>query len=338
MKKKNFLLETEKRYNRTIVLFSILLIITFSGCDRIVNTNQSGSGIPPAVPAGLRIAYATDGEVALVWQSNSEADLQGYNIYRSTDSTNFLLAGSTGDNYYYDDSLQYNKTYYYRITATDIWNDESLPTKIVSAKPINRYAPTAPDGLSINARNYQDSISVFLSWNSNYESDIAGFNIYRSEDQNFNADSTTLIGFSSDINYTDTLNLSLYQEYYYKIKAVDKGGLISGASFEVNDEILGIPKIIFPANNSTVNYFDNFLIKSVSVPANYKIVVQDNMFYGEIWSDDFSSSIIDDTIAVNFNPTYTYTNVPYYWRIMTFTNGSNEPNSVSPLYKFIIKQ
>ncbi len=338
MEKKNYLLKTEERHNRTIVLLLILLIITFSGCDRIVNTNQSGSGIPPAVPTGLRVAYATDGEAALVWRSNSEADLQGYNIYRSTDSTNFILAGSTSDNYYYDDSLQYNETYYYKITATDIWNDESLPTKIVSAKPINRYAPSIPAGLSINARNYQDSISIYLSWNPNYESDIAGFNIYRSKERNFNADSTTLIHFTSDINYTDTLNLSLYQEYYYKIKAVDKGGLISGASYEVSDEILGIPKIIFPANNSTVNYFNYFLIKSVSVPANYKIVVQDNMFYGEVWSDDFTSSIIDDTVAVNFNASYINTYVPYYCRIMTFTNGSNEPNSVSPLYKFIIKQ
>jgi len=320
------------------VYFSFLLLLISYGCDRLVDTSQTDNGIPPAVPVGLQVAYATDGEVALAWQSNSEADLEGYNIYRSTDSSNFVLIGNSSYNYYYDDSLQYNKTYYYRITAMDIWNNESKPTKIVSAEPINRYAPSMPIGLSINARNYQGNISVYLSWDPNYESDIAGFNIYRSTNQSFNADSSTFVGFTTNINYTDTLNLKLYTKYYYKIRAVDRGGLIGAESYQVSDEILGIPQIIFPADNSQVNYFNYFLIKAISVPANYKIVVQDNMFYGEIWSDNFFSSVVDDTMSVNFNPTYINANVPYYIRIITFSNGVNEPNSVSPLYKFVIKQ
>ncbi len=316
----------------------VLILILFSGCDRLVNTNQTDNGIPPAVPLGLHIAFATDGEVGLVWQNNSEADLQDYNIYRSTDSTNFILIGNSNYNYYYDDSLQYNVTYYYRITALDIWNNESQPTNIVSAKPINRYAPSAPTGLSINARNFQGSFSVYLSWNPNYETDIAGYNIYRSSNQNFTTDNTTLEGFSSNINFTDTLNLILYRTYYYKIRAVDKGGLIGPESDQVSDAILGISKLIFPANNSEVNYFSNFLIKTISVPANYKIVVQDNMFYGEVWSDNFYTSSVNDTIAINFNPTYTNADVPYYLRIITFSDGGYQPNGVSPLYKFIIKQ
>ena len=332
-----FLVNKNNFIQASVYIFITALFLS-SGCDRLVDTSQTDNGIPPAVPVGFQVAYATDGEVALAWQSNSEADLAGYNIYRSTDSTNFILIGNSSYNYYYDDSLQYNKTYYYRITAIDIWNNESLPTKVVSAKPINRYVPGAPVGLSINARNYQGSLSVYLTWNPNYESDIAGFNIYRSTDNGFNADSTTLVGFSTNINYTDTLKLSLYTTYYYKIRAVDKGGLIGVESNQVSDKILGVPQIIFPADNSEVNYFSSFLIKAISIPANYKIVVQDNMFYGEVWSSNFFSSVVDDTMTVNFNPTYISTNIPYYLRIITFSNGGNEPNSVSPLYKFVIKQ
>jgi hypothetical protein len=331
-------LNNKNNFIRITGYIFVVLLFFYYGCDRLVDTSQTDNGIPPAVPVGLQVAYATDGEVVLAWQSNSEADLAGYNIYRSRDSTNFILIGNSGYNYYYDDSLQYNKTYYYRITAIDIWNNESLPTKVVSAKPINRYVPSAPIGLSINARNYQGSLSVYLTWNPNYESDIAGYNIYRSLKQEFNADSTSLVGFSTDINYTDTLKLSLYTTYYYKLRAVDKGGLIGIASNQVSDEILGVSQIIFPANNSEVNYFSSFLIKAIGVPANYKIVVQDNMFYGEVWSHNFFSSTVNDTLAVNFNPTYINTNVPYYLRIITFSNGANQPNSVSPLYKFIIKQ
>ena len=217
-------INNENNFIRITGYIFIVLLFFYSGCDRLVDTSQTDNGLPPAVPVGLQVAYATDGEVVLAWQSNSEADLAGYNIYRSTDSTNFVMIGNSSYNYYYDDSLQYNEIYYYRITAIDIWNNESQPTAIVSAKPINRYIPSAPIGLSINARNYQGSLSVYLIWNPNYESDIEGFNIYRSTNQNFKADSTNLVGFSTDINYTDTLKLSLYTTYYYKIKSFNTGG------------------------------------------------------------------------------------------------------------------
>ena len=299
---------------------------------------QPGSGLPPAVPVGLTVVYADDGSIALFWQSNTEPDLYGYNVYRSTDSVNFMAINFTSNNYYVDDSLNYNTTYYYRITAINLGNKESLPSNIVSGKPINLYAPSQPQGLSINARNWEGNISVYLSWNPNYEGDIAGFNIYRSLSPDFNSDSANLIGFSNGIDFTDTLNFKLYMQYYYRIRAVDKGGLISTQTPEVNDEIYGIPQIIFPQDGTQTTYFSSFVIKAVGVPADYKIVVQDNKFFGTFWSTDFSSSVTNDTISISFNPYYINTGVTYYWRVATYSQNGNQPNSVSPLYKFIIKQ
>jgi len=308
------------------------------GCQREIDLVQPGNDTPPAVPVGLKVVFADDGSIGLFWQSNAEADLNGYIVYRSTDSIKFAAINFTTYNYYVDDSLNYNTNYYYRITAVNIGDKESLPSNIVSGKPINLYPPSMPQGLNINARNWQGKISVYLSWNSNYEGDIAGFNIYRSLSPNFNADSSNLIGFSTGIDFSDTVNLKLYTQYYYLIRAVDKGSLISTQSSVVNDKIYGIPEIVFPEDGTETNYFSSFVIKAVGVPANYKIVVQDNEFYGTFWSTGFYSSVVNDTISVNFNPDYIDTNVPYYWRVLTYSPDASQPNSVSPLYKFVIKQ
>ncbi len=319
-------------------LFILFLSVIIAGCGRQANINQAADSVPPAVPDGLRIAYASDGLIALEWQNNVEADLSGYNIYRSTDSLSFSNIGFTSNNYYFDDSLNYNTTYYYKITAVNISKMESQPTSVISAKPINRYPPSAPRGLSINARNYEGKLSVYLSWIPNSEGDIAGFNIYKGVSNSFTADSSTFIGFTNNINFSDTLNLSLYTHYYYRIKAVDKGGLLSDPTYIVNDEIYGMPQAVFPQDGAQTNYFNNFLIKAIAEPAAYQIIVQDNVYFGQFWSTQFSSSIVNDTISVNFNPTYLDANYTYYWRIATYSPGSNQPNSISPLYKFIIKQ
>ncbi len=320
----------------SLLLFSLLFL--FAGCQREIDLVQPSSNLPPAVPVGLTVVYADDGAIALLWQSNSEPDLYGYNVYRSIDSVNFSAINFTTNNYYVDDSLDYNTTYYYRITAVNIGNKESLPSNIVSGKPVNLYSPSQPQGLSINARNWEGNISVFLSWNSNIEGDIAGFNIYRSTTSGFNSDSTNLIGFSKGIDFSDTLNLKLYTQYYYRIRAVDKGGLMSTQTPEVNDEIYGIPGIIFPQNGVQTSYFSSFTIKAINLPANYQIVVQDNAFFGTFWSASFFSSVTSDTISVNFDPYYINTGVEYYWRVVTYSQNGSQPNSVSPLYKFIIKQ
>lgn len=336
--------EPMERFNKFKRLFSktglavLILLLLFFGCNRPLDNTQSDTGVPPAVPVGLQVAYATDGTVAIYWQNNSEATLQGYNIYRSTDSINFSLINFTNNNYYIDDSLNYNTTYYYRTTAIDIWNNESQPSNVVSGKPANNYAPNPPQGVSINARNWDGKISVYLSWNPNSEGDIKGFNIYKSLSENFTPNDSTLIGFTTGLNFSDTLNLKLYTIYFYEVKAVDKGGLLSPASQEVSDQIYGVPQILFPQDGAQTNYFSNFFIKGIAVPANYKIVVQDNQFFSDFWSTSFYSSIINDTISVSFNPAYINSNTTYYWRVATYSQDYINPNSISPLYKFTIKQ
>ena len=322
---------------RIVILFALFITLFYS-CNRPIDIINTNDNIPPAVPSDVRISYAADGEIEIDWQNNSELDLSGYYIYRRTDSTNYQLIDFTTDDYIVDDSLNYNTIYYYHITAVDISNLESSPSNEVSAKPLNQYKPYPPRSISINARNWEDTISIYLSWTPSGETDIAGYNIYRSTNSSFSPDSSTFLTFTKNIFYSDTSNLSFYTNYYYIIKAIDKGGLSSDGNSEVNDEIFEIPQIIFPENNSVVSPFLNFKIKTIKAPAVYRIILQTNEFFGEIWSNTISSNAINDSLNVDFNANYINTDKYYYWRVITFSNGNFEPNSISRLYKFMIKQ
>ena len=318
--------------------FSLLLLLITSSCTRPIEINNSDNNIPPAVPTNVNIFESFDGEIGIEWQNNSELDLKGYNVYRRTDSTKYILIKFTSDNYIIDDSLNYNTTYYYEITAVNTSNLESSPSAEVSATPKNVYKPYPVQNITINARNWEDTISVYLSWVPSGETDISGYNIYKSVSPTFAADSSTIIAFTKNDYYSDTSNLKLYTNYYYKVRAIDKGGLISDETPAVTDEIFEIPAIIFPENNAVVSPFYHFLITTLKVPATYKIIVQTNEFFGEIWSNTISTSKTQDTLSINFNPTYIYSGKYYYWRIVTFSQDNSEPNSISRLYKFIIKQ
>lgn len=82
---------------------------------------------PPEEPTGLG-ALAGDSIVSLNWDDNSEEDLAGYNIYRSTTSgsgyvkTNALLLSNSD---YTDNSVVNGTTYYYVVTAVDTNENES---------------------------------------------------------------------------------------------------------------------------------------------------------------------------------------------------------------------
>ena len=82
---------------------------------------------PPADPANLSITSGS-GSIVLDWNDNGEADLDAYNIYRSTTSGNgySLIASTSGStSNYTDTSVQAGVTYYYVVTAVDDQDNES---------------------------------------------------------------------------------------------------------------------------------------------------------------------------------------------------------------------
>ncbi|WP_224367028.1 glycoside hydrolase family 9 protein [Hyalangium versicolor] len=92
---------------------------------------------PPAQPAGLT-ATAAASQIQVAWTANTEADLLGYNLYRSTSSgftpsaANRIASGVVGRTYS-DASLSASTTYYYKLTAVDTSGNESAASSEASA-------------------------------------------------------------------------------------------------------------------------------------------------------------------------------------------------------------
>ncbi|MCU7497063.1 MAG: hypothetical protein HF314_08870 [Ignavibacteria bacterium] len=321
---------------RTIMLLILLSFI--SGCGREDLVNTPGPGLPPAVPEGLEVVAAHDGSILIDWKPNAEVNLKGYYVYKGVnDSVSLKMVSLTSDAYFLDDSLSYDSTYFYKVSAVDDNGNESNRTYFVKARPVNLYAPRAVYSLEVNARNWIDSVSVFLSWQPNTEGDILGYEVYRSESPDFTPVEGNFLGLSKEPSFLDTRDLKRYVTYYYKLITVDKAGLRSNPGPEASDMILGIPEIVFPQNGSTVDYFDSFVIRAISVPAHYKVILQSNQYFGEIWSTEFSSSKVNDTLQVKIRGVSLNQNSPYYWRVITFTNDYGEPNSISALNHFTIR-
>lgn len=317
--------------------FFIIIILSLSviSCERLTETSIADDCLPPAVPVGLRIVFGYDGEVGLEWNANNEADIRGYNVYRRENKTVSILIAFTTDSYFFDDSLNYDSQYYYKISAVDLAGKESAATSEILAEPENIYSPVPPRFPLINARNWENNLSIYLSWEKSFESDVEKYFVFRSEEQGFIADTNSFIGESTQNYFNDTIDLKLDTKYFYKIEAIDKGGLISPASEEVNDEIYQTASLIFPEDSAEVGYFDFFKIKTINKPAAYRISVMTNPYFGEYWAAEFYSQATDDTISVRFNPDYVDVNVNYYLRIAVYS-VSEQPNSISNLYNFII--
>jgi len=122
----------------------------------------------PAVPDNLW-ASGADGAVSLDWDDNSEEDLDGYNVYRSTTSgsgyiklNDSILSSSD----YTDNDVTNGITYYYVVTAVDTSTNESAYSGEVSA---------TPGSIVITSITIQENTIGFCSVDGDIESEHSGY-------------------------------------------------------------------------------------------------------------------------------------------------------------------
>ncbi len=315
--------------------FFIFLLLFIWGCERSLNEDVANSEIP-LPPYDLSVYSANDGRVVFDWNSNNAEEVL-FKIYRSiNDTLNFSFLANVNQNYFVDDSLEYDSTYFYYLISVNNSGIESVRSNIISAKPVNYYIPLTPIFVKVYAKNWVGNISIDLSWEKNPESDVSGYNIYKSDNPDFETDSTNFLSFTPEPVFTEIDSLEFYKTYYYKIRAVDKGGYESRASGTAYDMILGIPEIIFPQNGIITKGFPEFKIKTLPFAATYKIVLQENEFFGEVWSSQIHSENTNDTLKINFNYPYLKKNNVYFFRVITLTKADNA-NSISEKYSFTFK-
>lgn len=92
---------------------------------------------PPSAPASITVA-AAPGRLSIFFPANPEADIAGYNIYRSTDPDlqkdkwNKLNAELLTRTTFQDERVESGKRYYYYLTAVDKSGNTSPASEVVS--------------------------------------------------------------------------------------------------------------------------------------------------------------------------------------------------------------
>jgi len=85
---------------------------------------------PPSIPAGLQAVYSGEGQkpfIDLIWAPVPNADLAGYNVYRSEATATPIKLNSelVKSPSYRDTAVSPGKTYTYFVSALDVRNNES---------------------------------------------------------------------------------------------------------------------------------------------------------------------------------------------------------------------
>ncbi|UCE39405.1 MAG: PQQ-binding-like beta-propeller repeat protein [Thermoplasmata archaeon] len=119
---------------------------------------------PPAAPTGLRVRQvATGGALSLTWNPNTDADLAGYNIYRSTtngtgyEKVNTELVTETQ---FPNTGLINGVTYYFYITAVD---DAPTPNESPPSDTVDNVCDVDTDGDGVYDNNDDDDDNDGLS-------------------------------------------------------------------------------------------------------------------------------------------------------------------------------
>jgi hypothetical protein len=85
---------------------------------------------PPEVPTGLQAVFSSVGQkpfIDLTWAPNSESDLAGYLVYRTTADTDFVLVSPSPLKAlaWRDNDVQAGHTYVYAVSAVDVRGNQS---------------------------------------------------------------------------------------------------------------------------------------------------------------------------------------------------------------------
>ena len=171
------------------------------------------------------------------------ANLLGYNVYRSSGSQNEaagtpLNSRPINATSFADQTFTFGEEYVYVVRAVSLGTGgepvESLNSNAVAVKPLDVFPPAAPTGLVPAASPSPLRISVFFA--ANQERDIAGYNLYRSDDPDLPLERWTKLN-------RDLLQRTTYQDdavrpgrkYFYYVVAVDAAGNVSRPS-EIKSE------------------------------------------------------------------------------------------------------
>lgn len=147
-----------------------------------------------------------------------------------------VLLGETSTLSYDDAKFLFGQTYAYtvRTVATfEAGTVESNDSNALSVTPRDTFAPTTPENVSVTLTPSQGAGAphVDLSWAINNETDLLGYNVYRSDTESGSGVRLNASPLITPVYRDDTVVPG--QRYFYLVTAVDKSGNESSRSAPV---------------------------------------------------------------------------------------------------------
>ena len=171
---------------------------------------------------------------------DSSAEIAMRDVSQVKWNSKLQLLASQSEHAYSDKSFEFGKTYAYIVRSvvtvggTQLESDDST-SAVVRARDI--FPPAAPQALAaaVLTGGTEGSFVVDLSWSINLESDVAGYRLYRSEQQ----------GTRGQLLPSELLPTPAYRDtsvqpahhYWYSVTAVDRAGNEGAPSSPVAVEI-----------------------------------------------------------------------------------------------------
>lgn len=173
----------------------------------------------PPTPQYLRFEVLKY-QVKLNWEENPDPDLSGYQIYKGKTSTGpFQRINSQlvnpGQPAYQEESA--SGDFYYYVSATDKAGNESSSNKVF-VHVHDLMPPATPENFHVRS----DTGRIYLNWLPNKESDLMGYQVYRSVD---NEDTVHFVLMNAvpftDPFYVDSLSKNIKNKFMYRVVAID---------------------------------------------------------------------------------------------------------------------
>lgn len=187
----------------------------------------------------------TENAVKLNWNApevnvdgSKPANILGYNVYAVSDEKEPQLKNRMpiSGTEFLDKFFQFNTNYKYFVRTVSLSGAgepiESLNSNTIEVLPKDIFAPSAPSALTIAAA--PNNISIFFAVNP--ESDIAGYNVFRSANPDQKkSDWTRLTDSPIKTNTFRDADVQSGKTYYYYLTAVDTSGNTSEPSEIVSE-------------------------------------------------------------------------------------------------------
>lgn len=223
---------------------------------------QVNDSIPPVAPQALHGISDTNGVVILQWKPNTETDLMGYRLLKSTAAEKeFVVINATPvSGTIFHDTIpvkQLNAAVFYKIVAVDRRYNESALSAMAEVKRQDKIPPAPARLKAVSARGNRLYVSLVQS----FSKDVVAYTIFRKASD----DTARTWKVVASLDKTDTVyadkDVKEKVQYLYAVQAVDGANLVSPLSLEVSGSL--------PENKTLKKGVNNF---NVYVARQYKYI------------------------------------------------------------------